>query len=100
FRIVSNYVLLAPERNSFPRRGVRRSMVKPSREGLLKQRKALELALRELQSGKVKGTPGRLYRGSAEMGSHRLDSIAQRIDSVEKRMSQIDDQIAAVTCLK
>ena len=68
-------------------------MGRPSKESLLKHRKSLEFALRELTAGKVKGTPGRLYRASAEMGGHRLDTPQQRIASVARRIAQIDDQI-------
>ena len=68
-------------------------MVKPTKQSLLKHQKSLELALRELQAGKVKGTPGRIYRASAQMGGPRLDTAAQRIASVERRIAQIGDQI-------
>ena len=68
-------------------------MVKPSREGLLKQRKALQLALRELGSGIVRATTGRLYRASAQSGGYPLDTPEHRIASVERRIAQIDDQI-------
>ncbi len=68
-------------------------MVRPSKASLLKQRKTMELALRELQTGKFKGTPGRLYRASAEMGGHPLDTAEERIASVERRIAQIDDQV-------
>ena len=68
-------------------------MVKPSRDGLLKQRKALQLALREFGSGVVRATTGRMYRASAQNGGHPLDTPEDRIASVERRIAQIDDQI-------
>ena len=68
-------------------------MVKPSRDGLLKQRKALQLALRELGSGVFRATTGRMYRLSAQNSGHPLDTPEDRIASVERRIAQIDDQI-------
>ena len=68
-------------------------MVKPSREALLKQRKSLELALRELGSGNVRATTGRIYRASAQNGGPPLDTPELRIASIESRIAQIDDQI-------
>ena len=71
-------------------------MMRPTKEGLLKQRKTLELALSELQRGKVRRTPGRLYRASAEMGGPRLDTTRHRIASLEKRIEQIDAKLSVV----
>ncbi len=69
-------------------------MGKPRKEGLLKQRKALQLALRESRSGKVKGTSGRMFRALAEMGGPGFDTTELRIASIERRIAQIDDQIS------
>ena len=68
-------------------------MVKPTREGLLKQRKALQLALQELESGVFRATTGRIYRATAQDGGPPLDTAEHRIASIESRIAQIDDQI-------
>ena len=68
-------------------------MARVTKEGLLRQRKALELALRELVTGKIKRTSGHLFRATAQMGGPRLDTADQRVASVEKRIAHIDDRI-------
>ena len=59
----------------------------------MKQRKALELTKRELRSGIVRATTGRLYRTSAQDRGPPLDNPEDRIASVERRIAQIDNQI-------
>ncbi len=68
-------------------------MAKPSKNGLLKQRKALQLALRELESGIVRATTGRIYRASVQNGGPPLDTREHRIATVERRIAQIDNQV-------
>ena len=68
-------------------------MGKPGKDGLLKHRKSLELALRESKSGKVKGTSGRMFRALAEMGGPACDITEDRVASIERRIAEIDDQI-------
>ena len=68
-------------------------MGKPRKESLLKHRKSLELALRELKSGELRGTSGSIYRATAQMGGPPLDTTEHRITSIERRIAEIDDQI-------
>jgi hypothetical protein len=64
-------------------------MGKLSKESLLRHRKLLEMTLRELAAGKIRGARSHLPAS----GHFRLDTTDQRIASVQKRIAEVDDQI-------